>query len=82
MTTKDGEVRIPNQVFNLILTILSIIVILFSSGFYIVNRISEVEKAVQVECEIRTRLENQMKELNAKIDKVLERLPEKGHKNE
>jgi ArsR family metal-binding transcriptional regulator len=72
-------VRIPSGIFNLVLTILSIIVILFSSGFYIVNRISDIEKAVEVECQLRSRLEIQIREMNNKIDKVLERLPEKGH---
>ena len=81
MTSNNGtrDVRIPSVIFNLVLKILSIIVILFSSGFYIVNRISDIEKAVEVECQLRSRLEIQIREMNNKIDKVLERLPEKGH---
>jgi hypothetical protein len=76
---EDSE-KLSIKSFNLVLTILSIIVIIFSTGFYVINRISELEKAVVVECEVRTRIERQINRMDEKIEKILDRLPEKGTK--
>lgn len=71
---EDNRVRSTSQTLTLILVTLSILSILFSGGFYVINRVSDVEKRVEVECELRKRTEKTIDDMNKKIDKILEKL--------
>lgn len=75
--SEENKNGISGRTLNLILTILSIIVILFSSGFYLIDRIQEVEKTVELECQLRSRMEKQIDRMDEKIDIILQRLPER-----
>jgi len=72
-----GAWKQTNNITKLILTLLLILSTLFSSGFYILNRINEVEKKVELECELRKRIEQQISDMNHKLDQIMQRLPER-----
>lgn len=70
----NNGVKQTSQTLTLVLVTLSILSILFSGGFYVINRVSDVEKRLEVECELRKRTEKTIDDMNRKIDKILEKL--------
>lgn len=78
MEENTSSFNATNNATKFILTILLILSTLFSTGFYVLNRIGEVEKKVEVECELRKRIETQIDAINTKLDLIMQRLPERA----
>lgn len=77
MSENENGIRITPTAMRIVVSLFLILSTLFSTGFYIVDRISAVEKKVEIECELRKRIEHQIGELDKKLEKILERLPER-----
>jgi len=59
-----GYVKRTNSLLNLVLAIMMILTTFFSTGFYFVNRINKVESRVELEGELRRRIECQIVEIH------------------
>jgi len=57
---------------NITLTVLSILSILFAAVIYIISRLNNVEKRLEVECALRKTIEERMNNIEKKIDQILQ----------
>ena len=69
-----NELRRSNQIIQIILAVITIFSLLFGGGFYVLGRVSDVEKTVAIESERRQNIEKTVSRIEEKLDTLIEKI--------
>lgn len=69
---EDNGLKKSSQVVQIVLAIVTTISLLFGGGAYVLTRVSEVDKKIEIESERRRSLEKVVEKIDEKLDKIIE----------